>query len=151
MQRGRVEIASGFETLVFACEGRLLCARQKLRHRGAPEWLESVNGFERLVQSRHAVHAGDNNGCRKIERVVQTFDAGYSSCFWNCAAGKWFHAEHADLLLHEHWKHSLLETAEMRIKNIEWHLHGIESKTLLGSNFECAQVDRRIRWTAGSL
>src|ERR1700676_749193 len=105
---------------------------------------ESFSGFKGLIQNYFAVDAGDNDRSGKTQGEVQALDRSDGFAFENMAVAHGFHSKHTDLFFYENRKHQLAETAEMRVHHVERHLHGVEIKVMFFSQFEHAQVNRRI-------
>src|SRR5580765_6373133 len=55
-----------------------------------------------------------------------------------------FHAQHADLLLHQLWKDKMRKTAVVGIHYVERHLHRVKAEAMLGRHFQHVQVDVRV-------
>lgn len=51
------------------------------------------------------------------------------------------HSEHADIVPHQHGQHVLFEAVEVRVPDVQWHLHGIEPKLMALRGREHFQVD----------
>ena len=59
-------------------------------------------------------------------------------------AAERFHAQHPDLLLHEHGQDLVFEAAEVSIHHIQGHLHCIEVEFVFGGNFQHAEMNEWI-------
>ena len=92
---------------------------------------ERAKGAQRLVEYLHAIAAGDDDGRRKVQRVVETFDRRHRARLENDSVGHALHAEHADFLLHQLGEHELLEATIVRIHDVERHLNGVEGEAVV--------------------
>lgn len=99
-------------------------------------WLEGAGGVEGLLQDRHRIAAGDDDARGQAHRVMQAFDGADGVAFEDDAAAHWFHAEHADLFLFQDRQDAALETVEMGVHHVQWHLDGVEPELVGGGGLE---------------
>ena len=139
---GAVEFGAGFELLVLAVLRAVGGAGEELFDGVLVEGLEGADGFERLFETRHAFHAGDDGGGGKVERIVEALDGIDLAAFEDVTTAEGFHAEHSDFFADEDGEHFFLEAFVMGVHDVEWHLDGIEFEAAFARGFEnCEMAD----------
>ena len=66
---------------------------------------------------------------------METFDGRYGVAAENEGITKCLHCQHADVVLEQDGEHLVLEATKMRVHDVQWHLHSIEAKLLIGRDF----------------
>src|SRR6516225_9325153 len=122
----------------------LMSFRQQCIYIILVERMKRFDGFECLVQSLHAVNARDNDGGRKIQRVVQTLDRRYSLRLQQDSVRHALHSEYAHLKPYQLRQNHLLKAAKMRVHNIHRHLGSIKCESVLFGDFKHIEMYMRI-------
>src|SRR5208282_363924 len=94
-----------------------------------------------LIEYLHRVAPCDHNARGQIHRVVQAFDRSHSLAFQDNVVSHRLHAEHANVVLHEHWQDSLFEAVIVCVHYVKRHLNCIELKVVLCSGGQHFQMD----------
>src|SRR6476469_2087802 len=102
----KLELSFGRGRRSFSEQGRNLA----FAHR-----LEAARGVDGLLQNLRRFASGDYNACRKVHRVVKAFGCSRSLASQDEAISHRLHAEHPDVVLHQHRQNFLFEAVEVSV------------------------------------
>src|SRR5262249_38989847 len=141
MSGGGVEDGGGFEGFVAPGGCKRSSLREKSLDIGGREFAKGAGSFEGLIEDLHAVDAGDDDGSWEMQGVLQALESRNAFALQNVAAADRLHAENADVFLNQHGEDLFFEAAEMRVHDVERHLHSVEREVILVGEFEHAEMD----------
>jgi hypothetical protein len=75
---------------------------------------------------------------------VQAFRRGRRLALKNQPVSHRLHAQHADIVLHQDGQHFFLKAIEVRVHEVERHLHGIEMEVILFRLLKHVKVNVRV-------
>src|SRR5262249_730850 len=150
MSGSGIEDGGSLEWFIASGGGESRCFGQKNLNIGGGEFVKGAGSFKSLIENLHAVDAGDDDGSWKVQSVLQAFEGGDALAFENVAAGDRLHARYADLFWNEDGQHLLFEATEVRVHDVEGHLHGVEREMILIGKLEHSEMDAGIFVTGES-
>ena len=125
---GAVELGGGFVEFEGAVAGDGFGFGEQGGDLLRAERAEGFGGLEGLVEVGHGFTAGDDHAGRQIHRVVQAINGRDGFALEHEAGSHGLHAENGDALLDGNGNDFFLEAVEVRVHDVERHLHGIEMK-----------------------
>ncbi len=93
------------------------------------------------VKGLRVVDAGDDDGDRLGEAVVEGFDGLDGVAFENVRIAEGLHGEDADALFERDGHDLVLEGAEVCVHDVDGHLNGVEVEVVFLRDLEHAKVD----------